>query len=226
MALNSLNFEEIRNYHDPKRRKLMNRLRKKLISDKLQLKGITHYLNSMNVLAEDFRAEDADEYFLTRIYDKSFDSKDELNQIELREKEDEFEAQVKKLPPEAQLLIRSFKDVFPNELPNKLPPKRQIEHRIDLIEGAKLPPSNIYRMSEHELKELKKQIDDLLSRGFIKPSLSPYGSPCLFVRKKDGTMRLCIDYRKLNAITIKNDFGLPVLTNNLSQLRARDGLPN
>jgi len=67
----------------------------------------------------------------------------------------------------------------------------------------------MYRMSEYELTELKKQIDDLLAKGFIKPSLSPYGAPCLFVKKKDGSMRLVVDYRKLNAITIRDDFGLP-----------------
>ena len=116
-----------------------------------------------------------------------------------------FELLVTRLARPAPILVRKYKNLFPNELP----PKRSIEHRIDLVEGAKLPPSTIYRMSEHELTELKKQIDDLLVRGFIKPSLSPNGSPCLFVKKKDGSMRLVVDYRKLNAITIRNDFGLP-----------------
>ena len=95
-----------------------------------------------------------------------------------------------------------------------MPPAiRDIEHRIDLIDGAQPPQSTIYRMSGHELTELKKQISSLLENGFIKPSLSPYGSPCLFVKKKDGSMRLVVDYRKLNAITIKNSFGLPLLMN-------------
>jgi len=85
-------------------------------------------------------------------------------------------------------------------------------------DGALPPQTTIYRMSEHELIELKKQINSLLENGFIKPSLSPYGSPCLFV-KKDGSVRLVVDYRKLNAITIKNSFGLPRADEQMESIR-------
>jgi len=88
------------------------------------------------------------------------------------------------LHPEAQKLIRQFRSVFLDELPKKLSPKREIEHRIDLIPGSKPVSQQVYRMSDYELKELKRQIDDLLARGFIRPSLSLYGAPVLFVKKK------------------------------------------
>jgi len=74
-------------------------------------------------------------------------------------------------------------------------------------------------MNEHELKELKKQLDDLLAHGFIRSSLSPFGSPVLFVRKKDNSMRLVVDYRKLNPITIKNSFGLPRVDEQIESVR-------
>ena len=122
------------------------------------------------------------------------------------------------LHPEARRLVEKYKVIFPDELPKCLPPRRDIEHRIDLMVGAQPPQSTIYRMSEHELIELKKQINSLLENGFIKPSLSPYGSPCLFV-KKDGSVRLVVDYRKLNAITIKNSFGLPRADEQMESIR-------
>ena len=94
-----------------------------------------------------------------------------------------------------------------------------MEHRIDLEQGAKPVISQVYRMSEHELRELKNQLDELLAKGYIKPSVSPFGSPCLFVKKKDGSLRLVIDYRKLNAVTIKNNFGLPRIDESLQSLK-------
>ena len=123
------------------------------------------------------------------------------------------------LHPEARKLVKEFKRVFPEELPKILPPKRSIDHRIDLVPGAQPVSQPIYRMSATELKELKKQIDELLSHGFIRPSLSPYGSPVLFVKKKDGSLRLCVDYRRLNEVTIKNSFGLPRADEQLESVR-------
>ena len=76
-----------------------------------------------------------------------------------------------------------------------------------------------YRMSPSELKELKVQLQDLLDKGFIRPSVSPWGAPVLFVRKKDGTMRLCIDYRELNKVTIKNKYPLPRVDDLFDQLQ-------
>ena len=94
-----------------------------------------------------------------------------------------------------------------------------MDHKIDLVDGAKPPNLPIYRMSDYELRELKRQLDDLLAHGFIRPSVSEFGSPCLFVKKKDGTMRLVIDYRKLNDITIKNSFGLPRADEQIESVR-------
>ena len=76
-----------------------------------------------------------------------------------------------------------------------------------------------YRMAPAELKELKEQIQDLLDKGFIRPSFSPWGAPILFVKKKDGTMRLCIDYREINKVTIKNKYPLPRIDELLDQLQ-------
>ena len=91
-------------------------------------------------------------------------------------------------------IVCEFSDVFPDELPG-LPPDREIEFCIDVVPGTtpiSIPP---YRMAPAELKELKEQLQELLIQGFIRPSISPWGAPVLFVKKKDGTLRLCVDYR-------------------------------
>lgn len=115
-------------------------------------------------------------------------------------------------------ILKDYADVFPDDLPPGLPPERDIDHRIDLENGASPPFRPIYRLSYRELNELKKQIDDLLKRGYIRPSKSPFGAPILFVSKKDGTLRMCIDYRALNKITIKNRYPLPRTDDLLDQL--------
>ena len=107
--------------------------------------------------------------------------------------------------------MEEFKDVFPDELPRGLPPKRSVDHRIELEPGAAPPYKGIYRMSPAELDEMRKQLDDLQSAGFIQPSKSPFGAPVLFVKKKDGSMRMCIDYRAPNRVTVKNRYPLPRL---------------
>ena len=104
----------------------------------------------------------------------------------------------------AQKLITEFKDVFPEGLLNELPLKRTIDHSIDVIPGSEPPSRPTYKLSQVEMVELKKQLTDLLKKGFIHPSVSPYGAPVLFVHKKEGTLRLCVNYRALNKITIKN----------------------
>jgi hypothetical protein len=100
-------------------------------------------------------------------------------------------------------VVCDYPDVFAEVLTG-LPPDREIEFTIDLIPGTQPIHKAPYRMAPAELKELKKQLQELLDRGFIRPSVSPWGAPVLFVKKKDGTMRLCIDYRELNRVTIKN----------------------
>ncbi|GKD64153.1 putative reverse transcriptase domain-containing protein, partial [Tanacetum coccineum] len=92
---------------------------------------------------------------------------------------------------------------FPDELPG-LPPEREVEFTIELIPGAQTISKALYRMAPVELKELKDQLQELLEHGFIRPSVSPWRAPILFVKKKDGSMRLCIDYRELNRITVRN----------------------
>jgi len=114
-------------------------------------------------------------------------------------------------------ILEEFKDVFPDDLPGP-PPDRSVNHKIDL-EPASVPPHRpIYRMSEQELEEVKKQLDDLLSKGFIRPSVSPFGAPILFVKKKDGSLRMCVDYRALNKMTIKNRYALPRIDDLLDRL--------
>jgi hypothetical protein len=111
--------------------------------------------------------------------------------------------------PSLSALLSEFSDVFPAELPPELPPAREVDHRIELTQSTPPNPRSVYRMSPSELDELKKQLDELIAAGFIRPSKSPFGAPVLFVKKKDGTMRMCVDYRDLNRITIKNRYPLP-----------------
>nr|GFC88367.1 putative nucleotidyltransferase, ribonuclease H [Tanacetum cinerariifolium] len=108
-------------------------------------------------------------------------------------------------------------DVFPDELPG-IPPVREVEFNIELIPGAEPISKAPYRMAPIELKKLKDQLQELLERGFIRPSVSPWGAPVLFVKKKDGSMRLCIDYRELNNITIRNRYPLPQIDDLFDQL--------
>jgi hypothetical protein len=124
----------------------------------------------------------------------------------------QYQAQVEEL-------LREFTDVFPENLPNSLPPDRGHLHRIELEPGHTPPSKPTYRLSFAEQTELKKQLLDLLEKGFIQPSKSPFGAPILFVKKKDGTLRLCIDYRALNRITIKNKCPLPRIDDLLDRLQ-------
>nr|GEY36933.1 putative reverse transcriptase domain, aspartic peptidase domain protein [Tanacetum cinerariifolium] len=98
-------------------------------------------------------------------------------------------------------VVREFVDVFPDELPG-LPSAKEIEFGIELIPGAEPISKAPYRMAPVELKELKEQLQEMLENGFIRPSVSPWGAPVLFVKKKDGSMRLSINYHELNRITI------------------------
>lgn len=103
--------------------------------------------------------------------------------------------------------------------PKGLPPKREIVHDIILQQDAPLPNIGMYRLSALENAEIKKQVQELLEKGFIRPSTSPCGSPIVLVRKKDGSWRMCIDYRALNKITIKNRYPLPHIDDLLDQLK-------
>ncbi|CAA0827382.1 Unknown protein, partial [Striga hermonthica] len=123
-----------------------------------------------------------------------------------------------KLSPGDIHIVREFVDVFPDQLPGG-PPNRQVEFTIDLVPGAGPVSKAPYRMAPKELQELKAQIQELLSLGFIRPSVSPWGAPVLFVKKKDGSMRMCIDYQDLNRLTVKNKYLLPRIKDLFDQLR-------
>jgi len=106
-------------------------------------------------------------------------------------------------------VLEEFPDVMPKELPEDLPQRRQVDHAIEMMLGVAPPTKAPYRMNHEELKELKVQLEELLAKGYIKPNKSPYGAPFLFVHKKDGTLRMCVDYRALNKATVKNRYPLP-----------------
>jgi len=114
-------------------------------------------------------------------------------------------------------VVREFPDVFPEEVPD-LPPSREIEFSIDLVPGAGPVSIAPYRMAPVELAELKNQIEELLEKQFIRPSVSPWGAPVLLVKKKDGSSRLCVDYRQPNKLTIKNKYPLPRIDDLMDQL--------
>ncbi|KAK2407303.1 putative mitochondrial protein [Trifolium repens] len=115
-------------------------------------------------------------------------------------------------------VVQDFQDMFPSEIP-AFPPCREVEFFIDLQPGTGPISESAYRMAPAELVELKSQIEDLLEKGFIRPSVSPWGAPVLLVKKKDGKSRLCVDYRKLNKVTIKNRYPLPRIDDLMDQLR-------
>ncbi|KAA0054634.1 pol protein [Cucumis melo var. makuwa] len=115
-------------------------------------------------------------------------------------------------------VVREYPDVFPDELPGLLPP-REVDFAIELEPGTAPISRAPYRMAPAELKELKVQLQELLDKGFIRPSVSPWGAPVLFVKEKDGSMCLCIDYRELNKVTVKNRYPLPRIDDLFDQLQ-------
>ncbi|KAJ0548297.1 putative nucleotidyltransferase, Ribonuclease H [Helianthus annuus] len=115
-------------------------------------------------------------------------------------------------------VVSQFSDVFPEELPG-LPPDKEVELRIHLLPGTAPIAKAPYRFAPAEMQKLKKQLDELLEKGFIQPSSSRRGAPILFVKKKDGSMRMCIDYRELNKVMIKNRYPLPRMDDLFDQLQ-------
>jgi len=114
-------------------------------------------------------------------------------------------------------VVHEFADVFPDEVPG-LPPNREVEFSIDLVPGTAPVSMAPYCMALAELVELKKQIEELMAKQFIRPCTSPWGAPVLLVKKKDGSSRLCVDYRQLNKMTIKNKYPLPRIDDLMDQL--------
>jgi Retroviral aspartyl protease/Reverse transcriptase (RNA-dependent DNA polymerase) len=119
-------------------------------------------------------------------------------------------------PCSVQVILDQFPNVF--DAPNFLPPSRCCDHKIELIPNSKLVNLRPYRFSHFQKIELEKILDELLQNNFIQPSTSSFASPVLLVKKKDGTWRICVDYRKLNDLTINNRFPIPIIDDLLDEL--------
>jgi hypothetical protein len=115
-------------------------------------------------------------------------------------------------------VVRDFPDVFPEEL-RGMPPDREVEFVVDLLPGIAPISKHPYRMFIEELKELKKKLTELQEAGYIRPSSLPWGAPVLFVQKKDRSQRMCVDYRSLNDVTVKNKYLLPRIEDLFDQMR-------
>ena len=113
--------------------------------------------------------------------------------------------------------LSEFRDIFPEEL-TQLPPSREVDHEIEVIPGSSPVSRRPYKMSLPDAIELKEQLRQLLEQGFVKPINSPWGAPVLLQKKKDGTLQLCIDYRGLNLVTVKNKYPIPCIDELLDQL--------
>nr|GEZ91563.1 putative reverse transcriptase domain-containing protein [Tanacetum cinerariifolium] len=137
-----------------------------------------------------------------------------LAQIFTKKEEDKSEGkQLEDVP-----VVWDYPEVFPKDL-SGLPPARPVEFQIDLIPGAALVARAPYRLAPSEMKELSEQLQELSEKGFIRPSSSPWGAPVLFVKKKDGSLRMCIDCRELNKLTVKNCYPLPGIDDLFDQLQ-------
>ncbi|CAL9231367.1 unnamed protein product, partial [Arabidopsis halleri] len=120
------------------------------------------------------------------------------------------------LSGEIRRLLDQFEPVF--QLPSALPPRRDIEHHIALKEGSDPVNARPYRYAHFQKEEIERQVQSMLDAGLIRPSSSPFSSPMLLVKKKDGSWRFCTDYRALNAVTVKDRFPIPTVEDMLDEL--------
>jgi hypothetical protein len=122
------------------------------------------------------------------------------------------------VPSVAISLLQEFDDVFPDDTPSGLPPLRGIEHQIDFVPGASIPNRLAYKSNPEKMKELQRQVDELMEKGYIRESMSPCAGPVLLVPKKDGTWRMCVDCRAINNIIVKYRHLIPRLDDMLDEL--------
>lgn len=115
-------------------------------------------------------------------------------------------------------IVEEFMDVFPEEFPG-LPPDREVKFAIEVIAGTSPVSKTLYRMTPVELAKVKRQVQELLDKGLVRPSASPWEALVLLVKKKDGGLRLCVDYRELNRVTVKNKYPIPRNDDLLDQLK-------
>lgn len=123
---------------------------------------------------------------------------------------------VGKLPQQKAALVDEYADVFND--PDQLPPCRSMDHAIPLVDEGKIVNQRAYRLPYHQKNAMEEMVKQLLQAKMIRPSTSPYSSPVILVKKKDGTWRLCVDYRKLNSNTIKNKYPIPIIEDLLDEL--------
>ena len=127
-------------------------------------------------------------------------------------------AQGEELPSAIVSLLQEFEDVVVDEIPPELPPIRGIEHQIDFVPGATLPNRPAYRANPEQTKELQRQVEELLSKGYIRESISPCAVPVLLVPKIERSSRMCVDCRSINNITVKYHYPIPRLDDMLDEL--------
>ena len=120
------------------------------------------------------------------------------------------------LPPEIAVLLQEFNDVF--QEPCSLPPKRSVDHAITLVDNTKTVNQRPYRLPVHQKNAMEDLIKHMLHSKIIQPSISPYSSPVILVKKKDRTWRMCVDYRQLNSNTVKNKYPIPIIEDLLDEL--------
>ncbi|GJP85961.1 hypothetical protein CLOP_g16045 [Closterium sp. NIES-67] len=113
------------------------------------------------------------------------------------------------VPDDLEKIIREYPEIFPDDLPSGLPPERPQDHKIEVEPGAQPTVRTQWRMTQPKLHELRNQLDYLMAKGFFRPSTSPFVAPILFTPKKDGVLRMCMDYRALNRVTIKSGYPIP-----------------
>ena len=123
---------------------------------------------------------------------------------------------IQPVPPEIAQLLSEFQDVF--QEPQELPPQRSVDHSIPLLDNSKTIHQRPYRLAHHQKNAMEDLVKQLLQAQMIRPSVSPYSSPVILVKKKDNTWRLCVDFRQLNSNTIKNKYPIPIIEDLLDEL--------